>query len=126
MKDIFCSSTRWVVGEGNISFWNCNWSGYGDLRTLLQDEEMLFDLQDNLKLHEVIAPNGSWNLSIFQEPVPTSLLHLLEGTRVRFNHGSPDEFVWIHTTHGQFSIKTAWEAVHHSAQAQSVYQHLWH
>lgn len=55
---VFSTASRWVVGEGKLSFWFHNWSGRGALFNLLTEGDQTDQVCMDLSLKETLLPNG--------------------------------------------------------------------
>ncbi|XP_073129192.1 uncharacterized protein [Henckelia pumila] len=90
---------RWRIGLGDVSFWDDTWLGDAPLSSRCND----FDL-----LCAVVAT------SVAEEIVQIPILV-----------DEPDATIWIHSTDGAFSVRSAWEQVRPRGSVSDIFTPCW-
>ncbi|KAI3457760.1 hypothetical protein Pfo_014423 [Paulownia fortunei] len=90
----------WVLGDGHISFWLYHWSGDAPLATTLQKNSVGFGSVN------FYWRNGSWNENRLKQQLLRTTAELILKTPI-FG-GLNDTLRWKLTSHGDFSISSAW------------------
>ncbi|XP_042041283.1 uncharacterized protein LOC121786721 [Salvia splendens] len=100
---------RWLVGQGNIYFWDDIWVGNAPLKELSLDERG----RPTTRASEFIR-NGVWDVPKLQ------LLHDQAGLpqhiidriiNIPILHGEQDIPRWTLSNHGEFTMATTWETI---------------
>jgi ribonuclease HI len=97
--------TRWIIGNGNnINFWTHNWSGT-PIVDFLQIPQHLHP-----HLHSKVADlivDHHWSLPIELQIAYPTLLPYLQKFPIPLEN-KEDCLIWIHTTHGDLTLKDAY------------------
>ncbi|XP_075499183.1 uncharacterized protein LOC142537561 [Primulina tabacum] len=94
---------RWRVGLGDVSFWDDIW--FGD--TALSSQCEVRGGRDVRVFH--FLSEGAWDFDLLCAVVAPSVAEAITLTPIAF--GEPDLALWIHSSDGAFSIRSAWELV---------------
>ncbi|XP_075503965.1 uncharacterized protein LOC142541291 [Primulina tabacum] len=94
---------RWRVGLGDVSFWDDIW--FGD--TALSSQCEVRGGRDVRVFH--FLSEGAWDFDLLCAVVAPSVAEAITLTPIAF--GQPDLALWIHSSDGAFSIRSAWELV---------------
>ncbi|XP_073133701.1 uncharacterized protein [Henckelia pumila] len=108
---------RWRIGGGEVSFWDDIWLGdtplssrcdvRGDRRACVSS--FLFE--------------GAWDFDTLYVIVPSTLAE--EITQVPVLVDEPDAAIWIHSSDGAFSVRSAWEQVRLRGQVLNILTPCW-
>ncbi|XP_075497390.1 uncharacterized protein LOC142534404 [Primulina tabacum] len=94
---------RWRVGLGDVSFWDDIW--FGD--TALSSQCEVRGGRAVRVFH--FLSEGAWDFDLLCAVVAPSVAEAITLTPIAF--GEPDLALWIHSSDGAFSIRSAWELV---------------
>ncbi|XP_073037138.1 uncharacterized protein [Primulina eburnea] len=94
---------RWRVGFGDVSFWDDIW--FGD--TALSSQCEVRGGRDVRVFH--FLSEGAWDFDLLCAVVVPSVAEAITLTPIAL--GEPDLALWIHSSDGAFSIRSAWELV---------------
>ncbi|XP_075480593.1 uncharacterized protein LOC142521250 [Primulina tabacum] len=94
---------RWRVGLGDVSFWDDIW--FGD--TAMSSQCEVRGGRAVRVFH--FLSEGAWDFDLLCAVVAPSVAEAITLTPIAF--GEPDLALWIHSSDGAFSIRSAWELV---------------
>ncbi|KAF6167467.1 hypothetical protein GIB67_031668 [Kingdonia uniflora] len=66
------ANTSWVLKEGDIDFWEANWTGEGTMEELTEIE-----VSQQINFKDIIQSNRTWDWSKLQHNIPESWKHIL-------------------------------------------------
>lgn len=124
-RDLFIASSRWIVGQGNLSFWYDNWTGQGRLWDLLNEDERNGIENDDLMLNEVLSCEGNWNDSAIALNLPANIKDILLALPIRLQE-QQDKLIWIHSNDGDFTTSSAKIFIKRSRHHSFPFEKLWH
>ncbi|XP_035540586.1 uncharacterized protein LOC118344283 [Juglans regia] len=113
------NSSKWIVKEGNISFWYDNWDNEGPLYAQFPVTE-----QPLIKINECRIENG-WDISLLNRLVGHQKANDLYEFFARQKEGE-DVLVWLKDNEGNFTTKSAWDCIRVRAPPLPWAQWIWH
>ncbi|KAI3473655.1 hypothetical protein Pfo_031429 [Paulownia fortunei] len=106
-----------TLGDGEVSFWHDHWIGEGPL-TILRGEERHGHERVNF-----YWADRNWNVQRLLRVLPRHLVDLSCGVSISCDRR--DTAVWKLTTHGDFSIPSAWESMRQGRVKSMLLKDLW-
>ena len=113
------SNSKWIVREGNLSFWYDNWDDRGPLCAI--HPVIGHPL---LKIKECHLDNG-WDFSLLERLVGYQQASHLWQLLARSKEGN-DVLIWLKDNNGNFSTKSAWDCIRVRASPLPWAQWIWH
>ncbi|KAF5452775.1 hypothetical protein F2P56_027742 [Juglans regia] len=112
-------NSKWLVREGNISFWYDNWDEDGPLQVHypVTDYPMI-------KIKECCIENG-WDISLLERLVGQQKANDIYQFLARRKEGQ-DVLVWLKEKNGNFSTKSAWDCIRIQAPPLNWASWIWH
>ncbi|KAL0284234.1 UNVERIFIED_CONTAM: hypothetical protein Sradi_7205300 [Sesamum radiatum] len=103
IRDVAEPFLFWTLGEGFVSFWHNNWLGEKPLAQLLH--------RDTYTMEPVSYywHGGDWNVPRILRTIPMPFAQTICQIPIAGGHG--DKIVWTGSSTGDFSTKSAWEAI---------------
>nr|XP_027118775.1 uncharacterized protein LOC113736018 [Coffea arabica] len=110
-------SMLWVAKHGACHFWYDNWLGSGAL--FLQVPVIPHLSFRNFTL------NGHWDLNLLYQTLPReNVFSILE--QMVPEEGNEVEVIWMPTTSGKFSLKSAYGDIRQARPTSMVFASIWH
>ncbi|KAH0679660.1 hypothetical protein KY284_020745 [Solanum tuberosum] len=111
----------WQVKFGNSSFWFDNWTRQGAL--YFTEGEMAQD--EELEVKEFIR-NNEWDEDKLRSVISDEMVqHIILNIKPNSMEGSIDRAWWVHTTTGDFSVKSAYQIIRAKITEKSLSKHMW-
>ncbi|KAF5446730.1 hypothetical protein F2P56_032333 [Juglans regia] len=112
-------NSKWLVREGNLSFWYDNWEEGGPLHIHYPviDHSMI-------KIKECRIENG-WDIPLLERLVGQQKANDVYQFLARRNEGQ-DVLVWMKENNGSFSTKSAWDCIRIQAPPLNWAHWIWH
>ncbi|WMV21122.1 hypothetical protein MTR67_014507 [Solanum verrucosum] len=111
----------WQIKAGNSSFWFDDWTRQGALYftegELAQDEE--------LKVKDFII-NDEWNEDKLRSVISEEMVqHITMNIRPILKEGSTDKAWWMHSTKGDFTVKSAYNNMRRKLSVNEWSNYMW-
>ncbi|KAH0651617.1 hypothetical protein KY285_031747 [Solanum tuberosum] len=111
----------WQIKSGNSSFWFDNWTRQGALYftegELTQDEE--------LEVKDFII-NDEWNEDKLRSVISEEMVqHITMNIRPILKEGSTDKAWWMHSTKGDFTVKSAYNNMRRKLSVNEWSNYMW-
>ncbi|XP_073139140.1 uncharacterized protein [Henckelia pumila] len=108
---------RWRIGCGEVSFWDDRWLGDTPLssRCIVRG--------DRGACVSSFLSEGAWNFDTLCAFVPSALAE--EIAQIPIVVDEPDVALWIHSSDGAFSVRSAWEQVRPRGQVLGFLTPCW-
>nr|XP_027075960.1 uncharacterized protein LOC113699812 [Coffea arabica] len=94
---------RWCVGEGLVDFWKDRWALNEPLEDVVDGAE-----QPHFLVSEFLTNEG-WDEVRVGQWLPDSVISVIKD--VPFDVSQKDRLVWLPSTSGLFTVKSAWEVL---------------
>ncbi|XP_073051343.1 uncharacterized protein [Primulina eburnea] len=111
------SGIRWRVGMGDINFWDDIWCGEVPLTSQLPVRG-----DRGVRVSHFIS-DGVWEFDFLCSVVPPSVAETIALIPIAL--GEPDLSIWVHSSDGVFSLKSAWELVRLRDQVSDIFTPCW-
>ncbi|XP_073029257.1 uncharacterized protein [Primulina eburnea] len=111
------SGIRWRVGMGDVNFWDDIWCGDVPLSSQLPVRG-----DRGVSVSHFIS-DGVWDFDFLCSVVPPSIAETIALIPIAL--GEPDLAIWVHSSDGVFSIKSAWELVRLRDQVSDIFTPCW-
>ncbi|XP_073051345.1 uncharacterized protein [Primulina eburnea] len=111
------SGIRWRVGMGDVNFWDDIWCGDVPLSSQLPVRG-----DRGVRVSHFIS-DGVWDFDFLCSVVPPSVAETIALIPIAL--GEPDLAIWVHSSDGVFSIKSAWELVRLRDQVSDIFTPCW-
>ncbi|KAK4733287.1 hypothetical protein R3W88_007548 [Solanum pinnatisectum] len=113
----------WQIRKGSSSLWHDNWTGLGDLYTIIGEK---FEWNIRYEKIEDITSRGEWNEEVIHEILSTELAeHIISNIKPPRGRNETDKPCWMLDTKGIFSVKSAWNYVRHKEEPNQIYKRIW-
>ncbi|XP_035541522.1 uncharacterized protein LOC118344586 [Juglans regia] len=113
------NQSKWLVKEGNVSFWHDNWLDGGPISALYPVIE-----RPSLKIKDCRIDNG-WDIPLLERAVgqqkALELYHFLATRK-----DGQDVLIWVNDKNGNFSTKSAWDCIRVRAPSLPWAHWIWH
>ncbi|XP_042956358.1 uncharacterized protein LOC122292186 [Carya illinoinensis] len=113
------NNSKWLVRDGNISFWHDNWVEGGPLSNLYPVFE-----QPLLKIKDCRLDNG-WDVPLMERLVGSQKAADLCNFLARRKEGQ-DVLIWLNDKAGNFTTKSAWDCIRVRASPLDWADWIWH
>ncbi|XP_075503964.1 uncharacterized protein LOC142541290 [Primulina tabacum] len=111
------SGIRWRIGVGDVSFWDDIWCGDVPLSS-----QVLLRGDRGVRVSHFLS-DGAWDFDLLCSVVPPSIAETI--TLIPIASGEPDSAIWVHSSDGVFSLKSAWELVRLRDQVSDIFTPCW-
>ncbi|KAL0289361.1 UNVERIFIED_CONTAM: hypothetical protein Sangu_2617500 [Sesamum angustifolium] len=118
IRDVVEPFIFWTSGEGFVSFWHDNWFGQKPLAQLLHRDTYTMD-SVRYYWHE-----GDWNVPRILRIIPMPFAQTI--CQIPIAAGQGDKIVWTGYSTGDFSMKSAWEAIRQVSPRWRLLYDVWH
>nr|XP_027101056.1 uncharacterized protein LOC113720378 [Coffea arabica] len=108
---------RWCVGEGLVDFWKDRWALNEPLEEVVDGAE-----QPHFLVSEFLTTEG-WDEVRLGQWLPDSVITVIKD--VPFDVSQKDRLVWLPSTSGLFTVKSAWEMLRQRRCPSLVDSLLW-
>ncbi|XP_073122746.1 uncharacterized protein [Henckelia pumila] len=108
---------RWRIGLGDVSFWDDTWLGDAPLssRCNVRGDRCVRVFSFLLE--------GDWDFDLLCAVVAPSVAE--EIVQIPILVDEPDATIWIHSTDGAFSVRSAWEQVRPRGSVSDIFNPCW-
>ncbi|XP_073133406.1 uncharacterized protein [Henckelia pumila] len=108
---------RWRIGLGDVSFWDDTWLGDAPLssRCNVRGDRCVRVFSFLLE--------GDWDFDLLCAVVAPSVAE--EIVQIPILVDEPDATIWIHSTDGAFSVRSAWEQVRPRGSVSDIFTPCW-
>lgn len=117
MRSIFLQNTRWIIGQGNVSFGFDNWSRVGILQNLSNQSIQNISVSDFL--------NSECRTLFIPDDISSDAAQTLLSCTIR-THSDDDILVWMPSSKGNFSISSAWNVMRVHSDPVIWGPFIWH
>ncbi|XP_042067142.1 uncharacterized protein LOC121810441 [Salvia splendens] len=115
---------RWSLGEGKISFWDDVWLGTSSIRNLCVPGNDPPQSQAVVSYWHEYAWDGDMLHSLsFRFGVPLNVIDQIRATPIEL--GAKDVRRWSLTSHGEFSVTSAWESIRTRLPKREIFGLIW-
>ncbi|XP_075497307.1 uncharacterized protein LOC142534253 [Primulina tabacum] len=111
------SGIRWRIGVGDVAFWDDIWCGDVPLSS-----QVLLRGDRGVRVSHFLS-DGAWDFDLLCSVVPPSVAETI--TLIPIASGEPDSAIWVHSSDGVFSLKSAWELVRLRDQVSDIFTPCW-
>ncbi|XP_073037198.1 uncharacterized protein [Primulina eburnea] len=111
------SGIRWRLGMGDVNFWDDTWCGDVPLSSQLPVRG-----DRGVRVSHFIS-DGVWDFDFLCSVVPPSVAETIALVPIAL--GEPDLAIWVHSSDGVFSLKSAWELVRLRDQVSDIFTPCW-
>ncbi|XP_073024477.1 uncharacterized protein [Primulina eburnea] len=111
------SGIRWRIGMGDVNFWDDIWCGDVPLSS-----QVLVRGARGVRVSYFLS-DGVWDFDLLCSVVPPSVAETI--TLIPIASGEHDSAVWVHSSDGVFSLKSAWELVRLRDQVSDIFTPCW-
>ncbi|KAL0288269.1 UNVERIFIED_CONTAM: hypothetical protein Sangu_2666000 [Sesamum angustifolium] len=118
IRDVAEPFIFWTLGEGSVSFWHDNWFGEKPLAQLLHRDTYTME-PVSYYWHE-----GDWNVPRIFRIIPMPFAQTI--CQIPIAVGQGDKIVWTGFSTGDFSTKSAWEAIRQASPRRQLLADVWH
>ncbi|KAK4390353.1 hypothetical protein Sango_2098600 [Sesamum angolense] len=118
IRDVAEPFIFWTLGEGSVSFWHDNWFGEKPLAQLLHKDTYTME-PVSYYWHE-----GDWNVPRIFRIIPMPFAQTI--CQIPIAAGQGDKIVWTRSSTGDFSMKSAWEAIRQASPRRQLLADVWH
>ncbi|XP_073154233.1 uncharacterized protein [Henckelia pumila] len=108
---------RWRIGGGEVSFWDDIWLGDTTLSSRCDVRD------DRGTCVSSFLLEGAWDFDTLCATVPSALAEEIAQVPVLVDE--PDAALWIHSSDGAFSVRSAWEQVRPRGQVLDILTPCW-
>lgn len=118
---------RWIIGDGSsILFWEDIW--LEDIGPLISQVD--FEVPEQLRYRPVVDfvdDTGQWNLGLFLQFFPRSILKRIRATPTPVQGNGKDELYWQLTASGKFTVQSAYQLLGEPEEENEdrLWQCLW-
>ncbi|XP_042016072.1 uncharacterized protein LOC121764049 [Salvia splendens] len=115
---------RWSLGEGKISFWDDVWLGANPIRSLCVPGNDPPQSQAVVSYwHEHAWDEDMLQSLSFRFGVPPDVIDQIRATPIEL--GAKDVRRWSLTSHGEFSVTSAWESIRTRLPKKEIFWLIW-
>ncbi|XP_073031340.1 uncharacterized protein [Primulina eburnea] len=114
---VFSLKSAWELGMGDVSFWDDIWCGDVPLSSQVPVRG------DRGVCVSHFLSYGAWDFDLLCSVVPPSAAETI--TLIPIASGEPDLGIWVHSSDGVFSLKSAWELVRLRDQVSDILTPCW-
>ncbi|KAL0325149.1 UNVERIFIED_CONTAM: putative ribonuclease H protein [Sesamum radiatum] len=118
IRDVAEPFIFWTLGEGSVFFWHDNWFGEKPLAQLLHRDTYTME-PVSYYWHE-----GDWNVPRILRIIPMPFAQTI--CQIPIAAGQGDKIVWTGSSTGDFSTKSAWEAIRQASPRRQLLADVWH
>ncbi|KAK4391459.1 putative ribonuclease H protein [Sesamum angolense] len=118
IRDVAEPFIFWTLGEGSVSFWHDNWFGEKPLAQLVHRDTYTME-SVHYYWHE-----GEWNVPRILRIIPMPFAQII--CQIPIAAGQGDIIVWTESSTGDFSTKSAWEAIRQASPRRQLLADVWH
>ncbi|KAL0295554.1 UNVERIFIED_CONTAM: putative ribonuclease H protein [Sesamum angustifolium] len=118
IRDVAEPFIFWTLGEGSVSFWHDNWFGEKPLAQLVHRDTYTME-SVHYYWHE-----GEWNVPRILRVIPMPFAQII--CQIPIAAGQGDRIVWTESSTGDFSTKSAWEAIRQASPRRQLLADVWH
>ncbi|XP_075496416.1 uncharacterized protein LOC142533498 [Primulina tabacum] len=111
------SGIRWRIGVGDFAFWDDIWCGDVPLSS-----QILLRGDRGVRVSHFLS-DGAWDFDLLSSVVPPSVAETI--TLIPIASGEHDSAIWVHSSDGFFSLKSAWELVRLRDQVSDIFTPCW-
>ncbi|XP_075499823.1 uncharacterized protein LOC142538376 [Primulina tabacum] len=111
------SGIRWRIGVGDVAFWDDIWCGDVPLSS-----QVLLRGDRGVRVCHFLS-DGAWDFDLLCSVVPPSVAETI--TLIPIASGEHDSAIWVHSSDGVFSLKSAWELVRLRDQVSDIFTPCW-
>ncbi|XP_075499181.1 uncharacterized protein LOC142537558 [Primulina tabacum] len=111
------SGIRWRIGVGDVAFWGDIWCGDVPLSS-----QVLLRGDRGVRVSHFLS-DGAWDFDLLCSVVPPSVAETI--TLIPIASGEHDSAIWVHSSDGVFSLKSAWELVRLRDQVSDIFTPCW-
>ncbi|XP_073273383.1 uncharacterized protein [Primulina huaijiensis] len=111
------SGIRWRIGLGDVNFWDDIWCGDVPLSS-----QVLVRGDRSVRVSHFLS-GGAWDFDLLCSVVPPSVAETI--TLIPIASGEHDSAIWVHSSDGVFSLKSAWELVRLRDQVSDIFTPCW-
>ncbi|XP_075496409.1 uncharacterized protein LOC142533491 [Primulina tabacum] len=111
------SGIRWRIGVGYVAFWDDIWCGDVPLSS-----QVLLRGDRGVRVSHFLS-DGAWDFDLLCSVVPPSVAETI--TLIPIASEEHDSAIWVHSSDGVFSLKSAWELVRLRDQVSDIFTPCW-
>lgn len=113
-RDLIEHQIGWKVKEGEVSIWHDNWTGLGDLYSIVEDN---WNWESNEWKVADWASNGEWNVQKIKGTLKEDMVDcIVKHIKSPKSSNGLDKPYWMLDSTGVFTVKTAWEYIRNKGE----------